>query len=366
MVSEWPIRAESRGRATREAIALARPDAWARRLTDAATDLFLPQAHRITDRLRASMSSMLDGVTAAVERDMRKAILPHFAHRAELAASLSSASVGIALPLLADACTLRHPPLIAIVLRRAEGFVLSRRLAPGGGGDGGDGGSKGLPLDDSDHGIAAAALALRVAEARRVDRFGEAALLFDDLPAELAGWLVWHVAAALRRYLIDHHEVDDSETDAILAQAAQAVLAGHDEGRGLHAAGAGLAARLVAEDRIDGELLAELLRTGQVTAFAAVLASAAAISPDEVWPIVADPADGRLAILLRAAGISRETAAAILFLIVVGTADAAAEIDLFDACTPDEAQDALDTLRLPAEYRAAIGTLDAALAVAWA
>lgn len=359
MVSEWPIRAQGRAAVPREGIALRRANAWAQKLDDAAIDMFIAQENRLTDRMRASMSSMLDGVVGAVERDMRLSVMPHFADRPELAAALSSASVRIALPLLGDARTLRHPPLIAILLRRAGEFVLSQHLVPRGGAD--DLHGKGLPIADGEPAVAAAATALMVAQARRVDRFGEAALLFDDLPAELAQWLVWQIAAALRHYLVVHHRIDEAETDAILAQAAAAVLAGHDEGRGVHAAAAALAARLVAEERIEGDLLAQLLGAGQVTAFVAVLASAADLPAQEVWPIVADPADGRLAVLLRAAQASREAAAAILLLLIGGNADAGAEIDLFDACTAHEAQDALDPLRLAAEYRLAVGVLEIAL-----
>lgn len=359
MVSEWPIRARSRAPAPREGIVLRRPDAWAMRVEAAATDLFLAPEHRLTDRLRASMSAMLDGVVSAVERDMRLSILPNFANRPELAASLASASVGIALPLLTDARALLRPSLIAIVLRRAGEFILSQRLSQPGGSDEQHG--TGLPIGDDEPGIAAAAAALMVAQARRVDRFGEASLPFDDLPAEMAQWLVWQIAAALRHYLVVHHDIDEAETDAILTQSAGAVLAGHDEGRGVHAAAAALAARLVAEERIEGDLLAELLGAGQVNAFTAVLASAADLPAAEIWPIIADPADGRLALLLRAAQANRDTAAAILLMLVGGNADAGAEIDLFDACTAHEAQDALDPLRLPLEYRHATTAFDAAL-----
>lgn len=357
MVSEWPIRAGTRDAGWVTERALLPPDAGARRVEDATVDLFIPDAFRLTDRLRASVSTMLDGVVRAIEREMRLTILPGLGEPVELAASLSSGSVDIVSPVLADARTLRHPPLISIVLRRAGEFVLAQRLVPEG-----SGAVDGLPVDDADPAVAAAAMALLVAEARRIDKFGEAALLLDDLPAELAHWLVWRVAAALRHYLCGYHRVDEATADGLLCGAAGAVLAGHDEGRGLHACAAQLASRLNSADRIDGDLLITLLGGGQVTAFNAALASALGLSSDAVWRVVADPAKGRLASLLRASRAGRDAAATVLLLI--GGHDVAAEIEAFDACTPEAAHKAVSRLAVPAEYRAAVAAMDTALALA--
>lgn len=360
-MSEWPIRAETH-EATRADCVLQRLDAGGRQLEDAAIDLFLPTAHRVTDRVRASVSSMLDGVAGAVERDMRSFLAPRLEGHPELVASLSSASVAIALPLLADACSLRHPPLIALALRRAGEFILAQRLAPARAQA--DRAGDALPVDDGDPDVAAAAAALMIAEARRIDRFGEAALLVDDLDAELAHWLVWQVAAALRRYLCVQHEIDSARADALLVQAADAVFAAHDEGRGLHASAAWLATTLAARDRVDGTLIADLLVAGQATAFTAALASASGLSSGNVWNIVSDPTAGRLALLLRAIGASRDAAATVLLLVMDGRIEAATEIERFDVCRTAEASRAIAPLALPGAYRAAMRALDTALAVA--
>lgn len=359
MNSEWPIRTQAPPAVPRAGLALRRSDAAGRRVADMATDLFLPDAHRVTDRVRASVGSMLDGVVGATERAMRRSIAPHFADRAELAASLASTAVDIAGPLLGDAQVLRHPPLVAILLRRAGEFVLAQRLAESGSAAGARG--RGLPIDDDDPGTAEAAVSLLVAEARRIDRFGEAALLLDDLPAEIAHWLVWQIAAALRHYLCVHHDVGEREADPLITEAAASVLAGHDEGRGTHAIAAALVARLAVQGPIDGQVMAGLLASGQIAAFDAALANATAIPAEEVWNIVTDPLDGRLALLLRAAGVARADASEMLLLILVN-ADAATEIDFFDAASPQAARQALEPLALPGEYRSAIGRLDDALA----
>ena len=353
MTSEWPIRPGS-GRAFSRpspAALTGNIPAW---LDDATTDLFLPARHRVSDRLRASASVMLDALVGSIERDMRLALAAALTDRAEIAASLASASVAIAIPLLGDAGTLRHPPLVALLLRRAGQFVLAQRLLPPGAE------RSGLLIDDSESTIAAAAMALVIAEARRVDRFGDPALLVDDLPAELAYWLTWQVAAALRHYLCAQHGLAEADADALVPAAAQTALATHDEGRGLEAAAAWLAARLAADERIDGALLQALLTGGDVAAFTAALASAARIAPEQGWDFVAEPAVGRLASLLCAAGVDRASAAAILLLLVKG--DAAAELDRFDACDRQAVVGTFASLALEPQYRAAIAAIDSALA----
>lgn len=352
MSSEWPIRTEAPAPAPLETCVLERPGAPAERLAAVAADLFVPAGHRMSDRVRAYMSTMLDSLAGAFEAELRLLLQPFFADYPELAASLASRSVEIALPLLHDTRILAHAPLIRVVLRRAEEFVLSRRIAPHATGAG--------PLgDDGDPDIAAAALALAVADARRIDRFGAPALLPDDLPAEVAHWLVWQVAAALHHYLCAHHGIAAVEADAALTQGAAHVLARHDEGAGLRPACARLASLLAAKNRADGALLRAMLESGQLGAFTASLAAAAGLPGEEAWNVVADPGDGRLSTVLRAAGIDRDSAAGILLAL---TADPVAEIDLFDVCDRAAAHRAIDRLALPRAYRDATQALDAALA----
>lgn len=352
MSSEWPIRSEAPAPAPLESCILERPDTPATRLAAVAADLFVPASHRMSDRVRAYMSTMLDSVAGTFECDLRLLLQPSFADRPQLIASLASRSVEIALPLLHDARTLAHPPLIRVVLRRAEEFVLSRRIAP-------RVNDAGPLADDPDSDIAAAALALAIADARRIDRFGAPALLPDDLPADVAHWLVWHVAAALRLYLCAHHDIAHVEADAALTQGVARLLARHDEGAGFRPACARLALLFASKNRLDGALLRILLESGQLGAFTASLAVAAGLPDEEAWNIVADPGNGRLAIVLRAADTDRDAAAGILLALA---ADPVAEIDLFDNCDRVAALRTIARLALPRTYRDATQALDAALA----
>lgn len=362
MISEWPIQADARRpmrpMPTASARALGRFSVDARLRDEATTDLFLDPAHRLDDRVRAWGQAMREGVVEAVERDMRLFLERRLGDRDELGASLSSASVAIALPLLADTNALRHPPFAAVLLRRAGEAVLAARIGRP------DADAPAPFIADPDAAIAEAGMALLIADSRRRDRFGMPVLLLDDLSAELAAWLVWRVAAALRHYLRTFQDFAGNDVDALLSEAAMSVLAGHDEGRGLHAVAARLASRLSVQDRIDGPLLQALLVAGQIPAFSAALAVAARLPQDEVWALVADPAQGRLATLLRAVDLGRTEAAAILLLL--GESDAGASIDAFDTCPVDAARAAVAPLGLDPEYRAAIAAIDTALALAGA
>lgn len=370
MISEWPITADVRppvrpvSAAPRHAFACTAADA--RRLDEATTDLFLNPTRRLSDRVRALAWTMRDDLVLSVERDMRLFLEPRVVGDEALAASLSSASVAIALPLLADGNLLRHQPFAALLLRRAHEAVIGDRLSRRDAGqrDVGqsDAGAVMPLLADTDANVAEAAMALLVAGSRRRDRFGEPVLLFDDLSAELAAWLAWRVAAALRHYLCTIGQLEEADADALLTGAIEVVLGGHDEGRGLNAVAARLAARLHASGRAEGAMLEAFAGAGDMAAFTAVLAAAVHLPDREVWAIVADPDAGRLATLLRAARVERARAAAVLLALdEQGASDA---LERFDSLDSEAACRTIAPLALDPDYRAAIAAVDAARALA--
>ena len=72
-----------------------------------------------------------------------------------------------------------------------------------------------------------------------------------ELPAELQHKLVWMVAAALRHYIVQQHQV--AAVDAAIEETASALIAAYDEGATLEARAVRLARRLHAAGRIDGD-----------------------------------------------------------------------------------------------------------------
>lgn len=345
MFAEWPIDDDVPARR-------APPRPYAPRGKGALLDLLLPEDARLTERVRAASSAMLDAVTGRVERDMRLHLAARIAAPAELSASLSAASVAIAMPLLRDGDALRDPPFLSLLIRRAQQHALAERIVGSGAVNGN------LLIASTDDAVAAAAMRLLIAESQRLDRFGDPTILFDDLPAETAHWLVWVMAAALRHYLFNAHAMPNVQADALLTEAAAHLLGGHDEGSGLEAGATRLALALGPEGPAS---LAALLGGGEVIAFTAVLALANGLTPADTWETVAAPVPGRLAALLRAAGAPRDDAAAIILALRDGDA-ATREMSAFDTGPDAEVTAALATLALPVEYRSAIARIDTGLA----
>ena len=306
-------------------------------------DLFLPDRLRLTEQQRATIRGLLDKTMRAVEDELRASLAGAFEGNEALHAALSSAHVEIAGALLASSPALQEPDLLAMLLRRAE----EHRLFVSGGG------AATLLLDlvgDHDAEIAGAAMAVLVAQSRRFDRFQEPALARTELPADLQHKLVWTVAAALRLYMTRHHQVAPAAADAALTEAAGALLAAYDEGDTLEARALRLVRGIDAAGRLDGEFLTRALLDGSLSLFIAALSIPSGLQPAAIAELLIAEGDGAV-LLLRACGLAREQAAAILLRLGAG---AEARLDRFDVTAADEAREALLLWRSDAAYRAAI------------
>src|SRR5688500_606243 len=98
------------------------------RVAAAMADLALPEAFRLSDRQRVTLSHLVRRLVGDVEDDLRSALAAHFAaDGAEpLLAALSSASLPIATKVLEGGEALADPALFALLLRRAEEHRLAR------------------------------------------------------------------------------------------------------------------------------------------------------------------------------------------------------------------------------------------------
>src|SRR4051795_10648575 len=134
------------------------------RLAGAALELRLPESDRLSEWQRRTIAALLAGLVRSVEDELRSALaarLPADQHEA-LHAALASAQVEIAGPLL-DTASPWDPALIALLLRRAE----EHRLQKGGG-------DSALLVElsgNKDESVAGQAMALLVAQSRRLDSF---------------------------------------------------------------------------------------------------------------------------------------------------------------------------------------------------
>jgi uncharacterized protein (DUF2336 family) len=322
--------------------------AASRRRAVTTADLFLPEALRLSDQQRTTVRSLLDKLVRTIEDELRASLAETFASEAGLHAALASAHVQIALPLLSRSEALHDPELVTILLRRAEEHRIYRTASAA------DDALQTL-IADPDPQVAAAAMAVLVGRSRRLDGFQEPVMARTELAADVQHRLVWTVAAALRRYMADQHDIDPAAADAALAAAAGNLIATYDEGDTLEARSIRLAQRLGIADRLDGAAFLSFITGGTLPLFLAGLSVRTGLSYSAVGDVLSDPAGRGIVYLLCAAGIARQESAAIL--IALGTADEAglaSAIDLFDVTSQAGAERALSLWSLDPAYRAAV------------
>jgi uncharacterized protein (DUF2336 family) len=347
--------AASNGRGTQSDAARQLLAAARERFAVAAADLLLPDQARLTEWQRLTAAALLTRLILGLEGELRARLAVRFEDHPALHAALSSARVPIALPILERAQVLRDADLGNVLVRRVEEHRFWKAHAPTDKAD--------LLFElvrDTDEEVAAEAMELVIARSRRFDRFQEPDMGQVELPAELQHKLVWLVAASLRHYIVQQHGL--AAVDGVIEEVGSALIAAHDEGNILESRAMRLARRLSQLGRLDGALLARILAEGMLPLFIAGAATLCALDYGAAWEVIADPRGRGPAILLRAAGVDREAAAAILLLansrgpLVSGAeGDATAvQLELYDSLDSASAEDVLRLWRADPGYRAAV------------
>ena len=318
------------------------------RVAAAAADLALPPELRLNDRQRTTVLALLAQLVRSVEEALR-AELAETAPGDALRAALSSAHVEIAVPMLAGEPALAEPPMVDLLLRRAEEHRLHRTAAS----------DSALLVElagDQDESVAREAMALLIAQNGRLDGFGEPLLPRGDLSAELEHHLVWAVAAALRAYMIGRHGADPAACDGAVAAAGVRLLSRHDEGETVEARAMRLALALRDAGLSDEDgLLARALTHGSLPLFLALLALRTGLTAAAVWELLSAAAGPPL--LLRAAGLAREEAATILLAWGLSEASLGGALDRLDSTPPEMARSLLTLWLADPGYRAAVARL---------
>jgi hypothetical protein len=321
------------------------------RVAAAIADLALPEAFRLSDRQRFTVSHLLRRLIGDIEDELRSALATHFAGDEDIAlrAALSSASLAIAVPVLEGGAVITDPALFSLLLRRTEEHRLAR-AAP----------EHRLLTDlagDEDPSVASAALSLLIAGSRRVDAFHEPLVASGDLPAEAAHGLVWSVAAALRTYLIAHHSVAPATADRAVTGAAAELLGRYDEGAGADSLARRLALRLEERARLSDGLLVQAAGEGALPFLLAGLSLRTGLDPQASWELLSDVSGRGPAIALRAAQVEREAAASILLGLAGREDTVAAQLDVYDALDPAQARHHTLLWSLDPAYRSAVARL---------
>lgn len=319
-----------------------------RRLRAIAFDLSLRDADRLDDETRAGLRAMLTRLVAAVAAD-----LGHYARRL-LPAPPEAGHDALTDRLIRAG--LLDDALLAELALRADEARITANLAIEQPGEPGRAGLLPRLANSPDRLAAAAAGALMAAEARRQGDGPGAGR--DDLPADLQHRLVWWVAAALRP------ETAGAALDVALTDAAQRVLAAHDEGARVEAAAERLAMAL-ADAPDEADLIEAALADRRPVLVAALVAHGLGIDATAARTMLVEPEGDRLLLALRALDLPRATIARIAVALAEADRrrDAAAVADALDAAMAlscDEARAALAALRFPTDYRAALAALERA------
>lgn len=307
------------------------------RLATIADDFLLDPAQRPTEQKRALMTAMLLGLIATLADEIRVR-LPNDA------AIACEASPRVLMEELRRAGLLRHEPLLTLLLRRAEEVSIAEAA-----------GEVKSPLEawtaDGTPAVAAAAMAVVLARAAARDRFGRSGLELGDSDADTAVHLAYAVAAALAARAPGAEE-------AIVAATVD-LLSGHDEGQRLHALEARLMIAIQADDRLDGDLVARLAACGEPGLLAQGLARLSGINGDTAWDLLLSGRPGKVALLLRLAGLQRAEAAKVLAALAMTPIrlDPLFEIDRFEGLVETEVARSRDRLRLPPDFRASLALL---------
>jgi len=352
MASQRLSTGETRGDAARLLLAAARE-----RFSVAAIDLLLPTQSRLTEWQRLTASTLLAQLVRTIEDKLRATLALSFADHDAIHAALTSAHVPIALPLLERANVLRDGDLGNVLVRRVEEH---RFYKPEAAGD-----LIQELIRDPDPAISSEAMALLIARSRRFDRFQEPVMGETELPADIQHRLVWMIAASLRHYMVQRHGLAPGRADAAIAAAASALIAGYDEGDSLEARCTRLVRLLDRAGRLDDALLLRALDEGSLPVFVAAIALRASLDHSAGWEVLSDPRGRGPALLLRAAAVERDPAAAILLILNAkgrlfsgSEGDAALiQLELFDASDEAAAREILHLWQVDPGYRAAIARL---------
>ncbi len=322
-------------------------------------DFFLPEDARLDEHLRAGLATLLAGLVATVEGEIREHAVRLLSAKgeAQLVAALAAPGAS-AQARLARSGLLRDPELMAELVGRVRQELLGAALPMTAPDDPERPSLINRFVQHPDRVVAASAMAVLIAESRR-RATPDTGLVQTELPAELHHRLAWWVAAALRGRV----EAPSAALDQALSEAALRSLSAYDEGNRLEAVALRFAGAIDAQSGELPELLVEALGDRRIVLFVALLAHALGMPYPIAREMVLDPAGDRLWLALRALDLPRASVAQIGY--ALSEADPRRDLESFAdtldtiaAIAAAEARDALAPLKLHPDYRAAVIALD--------
>ena len=319
-------------------LALDRSVAGRRRLAAAMGDLLGDGREILSDRELALMADILAKLLGAFETALRAELAARLAEQPdapqELLTALAKDDIEVARPILTKSGLLRDRALIEVIQHRTLEHQLAIAMrTPAGEAPGetpgetvseavsgalvetGSGDVIKALLENAGAQIGEATMAYLVEEAQRVDSYQEPLLQRRDLSEALARRLAWSVAAALRRQILDDHEIEPADLDDDLEQAVRALAGEAAPGKPAASPAEALAERIEDAQELTGELMARVLAEGEVALFEALFGRAAGLAAPRLQRVLYEPGGGDLAVACRALGLGKEGYRQLLLLV---------------------------------------------------
>ena len=286
-------------------------------LGETIADLFVGNVSALSERERTLMFDILHQVVHDIEMTVRQTIAKHIAALPdmppELASILANDDIEVAFPILAQSEVLQDVQLIEIIRHRTlehQMAIAIRHTVPVAVSDalvetGNEDVIRTL-LENSGARISRATMEYLVEESSRVNTFQEPILRRHDLGPDLAKRMFMWVSAALRHYIVENFDFENSVIDDLLEEAALQGAGGDIHPKESQSKSDELVTELAEENAVTPKLLISALRDGQVHLFVSMFRRLTALRHTLVTRILLEPGGEGLAIACKAVGIDRE------------------------------------------------------------
>lgn len=292
-------------------LSLAREKSGRRRqlLAETISDLFTGKGHVLTERERTLMFDILQKMLHNAEMEVRRIIaeqlsgLPDAPH--DLITLLANDEIEVAFSILQDSAVLEDEDLIEVIRHRAQEYHLAiavRNNISEAVSDvlveTGDENVITTLLKNSGSAISQTTMEYLVEESKRVDAYQKPILRRDDLDPDLAKRMYLWVTVALRKFILEHFELDKTVLDDLLEKTADGATKetpnkSDELAKGVEIEGLGLA-----------KMMIRALRDGEIFLFEAMFRRLTGLRNTLVKRIMFEPGGEGLAIACKATGIS--------------------------------------------------------------
>lgn len=285
-------------------------------LADIVSDMILKQRHKLTEREWALVFDILHRMVHDAEMSVRRVISAQIANLPnvprDLVTTLANDEIEVAYPILTQNRGLLDTDLIEVIHHRTLEHQLAisiRHSVSGPVSDAlvkvGDETIIHSLLDNPNAKISRMTMEFLVEESKRVDSFQEPILRREDLDPALAKRMFIWVSAALRFYILDKYQLDQTFVDDVLERSAIEIGGAAAAAASRPSKSEALAAELKAEDDISSDMLLKTLADGQVSLFVALFEKISGLRKVLVRRILFEPGGEGLAIACKATGMNR-------------------------------------------------------------